>query len=205
LMSVGDLTGAMERAFDARELAHRVAFEPPLVSAGIDLLLIFARQQDPGRAEALLQETRAAVQKATGWHGWKWNMRLSQAVAELAFARGAWPDAVRAATQVVAESQARHRPKYEALGLATRARAAHRLRARSAPKDARAAVEVARRLGDPAVLLDCLIAVLEIDGNDEQLDHARQTVRGIEQSLGDELRTAFLTSVRGRAPGILAP
>ena len=51
LLSLGDLNGAMERAFDARELAHRVAFEPPLVSAGIDLLMIFARQQDPGRAD----------------------------------------------------------------------------------------------------------------------------------------------------------
>ena len=48
LLSLGDLDGAMARAFDARELAHRVAFEPPLVSAGIDLLMIFARQQDPG-------------------------------------------------------------------------------------------------------------------------------------------------------------
>ena len=87
LLSLGDLEGAMAGAFEARELAHRVAFEPPLVSAGIDLLMIFARQQDPGRAEALLDETAQAVQKASGWHAWKWDMRLSQARAELAVAR----------------------------------------------------------------------------------------------------------------------
>ena len=39
LLSLGDLNGAMARA-STRELAHRVAFEPPLVSAGIDLLMI---------------------------------------------------------------------------------------------------------------------------------------------------------------------
>jgi hypothetical protein len=95
LLGLGDLNGAMARAFDARELAHRVAFDPPLVSAGIDLLMIFARQQDPGRADTLLEETAQAVHKASGWHAWKWNMRLSQARAELAWARGAWSEAVK--------------------------------------------------------------------------------------------------------------
>jgi hypothetical protein len=80
LLSLGDLEGAMARALDARELAHRVGFEPPLVSAGI----------------------------------------------------------------VIAQSRSRHRPKYQALGLVTRARAARRLGARSAVEDARAAVTAAR-------------------------------------------------------------
>ncbi|HEY6616905.1 MAG TPA: AAA family ATPase, partial [Vicinamibacterales bacterium] len=146
LLSLGDLKGAMAGAFEARELAHRVAFEPPLVSAGIDLLMIFARQQDPGRAEGLLDETAQAVQKASGWHAWKWDMRLSQARAELAVARDAWGEAVEAATHVIDQSRSRHRPKYEALALITRARAARRLGARSAPEDARAAVDVGRRL-----------------------------------------------------------
>ena len=106
----GDLDGAMAGAFEARELAHRVAFEPPLVSAGIDLLMIFARQQDPGRAEGLLDETAQAVQKASGWHAWKWDMRLSQARAELAVAREAWGEAVEAATHVIDQSRRRHRP-----------------------------------------------------------------------------------------------
>ncbi len=205
LLSLGNLKGAMARAFEARELAHRVAFEPPLVSAGIDLLIIFARQQDPGRAETLLDETAQAVQKATGWHAWKWNMRLSQARAELALARNAWDEAVQAATCVIDQSRSRHRPKYEALGLVTRARAARRLGARSAVKDARAAVAAGRRLADPAVLLDCLIVLLEIEGTDALRDEARRTAQRIVRAVSDEtLRSAFLTSVGNKAPRVVA-
>jgi tetratricopeptide (TPR) repeat protein len=204
LLSLGDLDGAMARAFDARELAHRVAFEPPLVSAGIDLLMIFARRQDPGRAETLLDESAQAVQRASGWHAWKWDMRLSQARAELACARGAWGDAVRAATHVIDRSRSRHRPKYEALGLVTRARAARRLGTRSAVEDARAAVDACRRLADPAVLLDCLIELLELDGTDALLDEARRTAQKIVQAVSDEtLRSAFLASVGNKAPRVV--
>jgi tetratricopeptide (TPR) repeat protein len=205
LLSLGDLNGAMARAFDARELAHRVAFEPPLVSAGIDLLMIFARQHDPGRAETLLDETTEAVQKASGWHAWKWKMRLSQARAELACAGGAWDEAVQSATYVIDQSRCRHRPKYEALGLLTRARAARRLGARSSVKDARAAVDASRRLADPAVLLDCLIALLEIEGTDALLEEARRTAQKIVRAVSDEtLRSAFLTSIASRAPLVIA-
>jgi tetratricopeptide (TPR) repeat protein len=204
LLSLGDLNGAMARAFDARELAHRVAFEPPLVSAGIDLLMIFARQQDPGRADTLLDETAQAVQRASGWHAWKWNMRLSQARAELACARGAWGEAVRAATYVIDQGRSRHRPKYEALGLVTRARAARGLGARSAVKDARAAVDAGRRLADPAVLLECLIVLLEVQGTDALLDEARRTAQTIGRAVSDEtLRAAFLTSVGNKAPRVV--
>ena len=162
--------GALTRASEARELAHRIAFEPPLVSAAIDLLMISARQHDPGRADALLDETMQAVQKASGWHAWKWRIRLSQARAELACVRGAWQDAILAATYVIDESRLRHRPRYEALGLVARARAARRLDAGSAVDDSRAAADTARRLADPAVLLECLIVLLEIEGTDALLE-----------------------------------
>lgn len=205
LLSLGDLDGASARALEARELAHRVAFEPPLVSAGIDLLTIFARQQEPGRAEALLDETIQAVQKAGGWHAWKWSMRVYQARAELACARGAWDEAVQAATHVIDQSRSRHRPKYEALGLLTRARAASRLGARSAVNDARAAVDAGRRLADPAVLLDCLIVLLDIDGTDERLAEARRTAQNIARAVSDEaLRSAFLSSIGNKAPRVVA-
>jgi tetratricopeptide (TPR) repeat protein len=205
LLNLGDLQGAMTRAFEARELAHRVAFEPPLVSAGIDLLMIFARQDEPGQAGTLLDETAKAVQRASGWHAWKWSMRLSQARAELAFARGAWGEAVQAATYVIDQSRSRHRPKYEALGLVTRARAARRLGARSAVKDARAAVDTGRRLADPAVLLECLIVLLEIEGTDALLEEARRTAQKIVRAVSvDTLRAAFLTSVGNKAPRVTA-
>ena len=204
LLSLGDLNGAMARAFEARELAHRVAFEPPLVSAGIDLLMIFARQQDPARADTLLDQTAQAVQKASGWHAWKWNIRLSQARAELAGARGAWGEAAQAATYVIDQSRSRHRPKYEALGLVTRARAVHRLGLRSAVTDARAAVDAGRRLADPAVLLDCLIVLLELEGTDDLLEEARRTVQKIVGAVSDDrLRSTFLTSVGSKAPRVV--
>jgi tetratricopeptide (TPR) repeat protein len=162
LMSLGDLEGARARALEARELAHQVGFEPPFVSAGLDLLLIHARTHDPGAAEGLLAEVAEATRKATGWHAWKWNMRLSQARAELALARGDWADAEAAATHVIEQSRPRRRPKYEALGLAVRAMARKQLGSRLASPDGQTAVRVAHALGDPAVLRTCLRAMEEV-------------------------------------------
>ena len=131
-------------------------------------------------------------------------MRLSQARAELAVAREAWGEAVEAATHVIDQSRSRHRPKYEALALITRARAARRLGARSAPEDARAAVDVGRRLADPAVLLDCLIVLLELEGTDDLLEETRRTVQKIVRAVSDErLRSTFLTSVGNKAPRVV--
>ena len=204
LLSVGDLAGAMARAHEARELAHRVAFEPPVVSAGIDLLMIYARQQDPGRADGLMDATAEAVRTATGWHAWKWNMRLSQARAELALARGEYGEAIQAATHTIEQSRERHRPKYEALGLVTRARAAHRIGTRAAVRDAKTAAAVSRRLADPAVLLDCLITLLEIEGTDTLLDEARRTFHQIAAAVSDHtLRAAFITSVANKAAHVV--
>ena len=205
LLSLGDLGAAMTRAFEARELAHRVAFEPPLVSAGIDLLLIFARAQDPGRAEALFEDTARAVQRSKGWHAWKWHMRLSQARAELAAARGAWHDAIQAATHVIDQSRARQRPKYEALALATRAHAWARLGSHHALKDARAAVDVARSLDDPAILPECLTVLLAIDGDDNLLKEARLTAGRILETLSQpSLRSAFVSAVSSKSRAILS-
>jgi tetratricopeptide (TPR) repeat protein len=196
LLSLGDLDGATMRALEARELAHRVAFEPPLVSAGIDLLLISARSDDPGRAEALLHQIVPAVEKASGWHAWKWRMRLSQADAELALARGSWSEAQVMAGLVLEQSRSRGRLKYEALGLATLSRALHGRGSRQAATEAVRAVRVARRLGDPAVLLDCLAILLEIEGSDELLAEARATVQRILEGLSQEpFRSRFVASV----------
>lgn len=94
--------------------------------------------------------------------------------------------------------------KYEALGLATRARARQQLGVRLAADDARAAVQVARRLGDPAVLLDCLAVLLNIDGNDGVLDEARRTIENILRMLSHEsLRSAFVRSLSARQLGAL--
>jgi tetratricopeptide (TPR) repeat protein len=199
-LSLGDLDSAGARAQEARELARRVAFEPPMVSAGIDLLVIFARKRDPGSADALLDEVDRAVRVARGWHAWKWKLRLSHARSELAMARGQWADAIQEADQVVEQSRARTRLKYEALGLATRAAAERQLRRKAATADAQAAIEVARRLDDPAVLLHCLTVRLEIDGSKDVLAEAQRTVQRMLTAVSDErLRRTFLDSVICRA------
>ncbi len=199
LLSLGDFDGAAMRALEARELAHRVAFQPPRVSAGIDLLLIFAPSHRPRQAESLLYEVERAVQEASGWHAWKWRLRLSQARAELALARGNLTDAIIYAGNVVEQSRSRSRPKYEALGLAARARARGQLGMRQAVEDARMAVDVACRLADPAVLFECLAVLLELDGNDNLLVQAQQTVQNILGELSQEsLRRTFMTIVSAK-------
>ena len=50
-IGLGDYARGEELAQEARELARRISFPPPFVSAGIDLLTVFARSHDPGRAE----------------------------------------------------------------------------------------------------------------------------------------------------------
>jgi tetratricopeptide (TPR) repeat protein len=203
LLSLGDFDGAAQRAMEARELAHRVAFQPPLVSAGIDLLLVHARSHDPGRAEPLLAEVEQAVQQAGGWHAWKWKMRLSQARAELALAKGKWLDAATFAADVIAQSKIRSRPKYHALGLAARARARGQLGMRQAVDDARAAVKVAGQLADPAVLLECLGVLLERDGSSEVLIEWQRTMDSIVATLTNEpLRRAFMARIPAKGSSV---
>ncbi len=210
LFSLGEFVGATNRAMEARELARRVGFEPALVSAGIDLLLIHARTHDPGRAEPLLAGVQQAVDKAGGWHAWKWRMRLCQARAELALSRGEWGRAVTFASDVIEQSTCRHRPKYQALALIVCARARRELGVRKAVDDARASVEVARRLADPVLLAECLSVVLLEEGTDELLAESQRAVDKVLLGVGDEsLRRSFLARLsangqRQRSPKLQA-
>ena len=111
-LTVFDFEGAEALQSEACELARSVRFVPPIVSAGIDSLLTFARRHEPGRAERLLEETAAAAASTAGWHQWLWQLRLTQARAELALARGAFDEAIATATDSIEQSRARRRPKY---------------------------------------------------------------------------------------------
>jgi hypothetical protein len=157
------------------------------VSAGIDRLLTLARRHEPGSAEKLLRETADTAASTAGWHAWLWELRLSQARAELALARGDFDLAIREATDGIDQSRTKRRPKYEALGLITRAHALHSLgRTYDAIVDARLAVSVARRTGDPASLLLALDAVLSLDGDDESAAEAPRVRDRILMALPDE-------------------
>ena len=200
-----DFEGAEALQSEACELARGVGFVPPIVSAGIDSLLTFARLHEPGRAERLLKETAAAAASTAGWHQWLWQIRLTQAKAELALARDAVDEAIATATDSIEQSRARGRPKYEALGLITRARGLHaRARTRDAIADAKTAVSVADRTGDPALLLLALDALIGLDGTDELANRARAVTDCIYDGMPDEvMRRCFTESEvmrRIRAP-----
>jgi tetratricopeptide (TPR) repeat protein len=204
LFSMGEFARAMNRAYEARELARRVSFDPPFVSAGIDLVLIYARTYNAGKAEPLVVELQQGIDKAGGWHAWKWKMRLAQARAELALAKGEWNDAVTFADQVIEQSKWRYRPKYEALALTVRARARHELGIRKALDDARAAVTIARRIADPVLLAESLSIVVQQHGTNELLTETRNVTDSLFLGVTDvSLRRSFvarLGEVGGR-PG----
>jgi tetratricopeptide (TPR) repeat protein len=191
--SLGDLDGGEALAHEARELAQRVNFPPTIVSPGIDLLLTAARRGEPGKVEKLFEETMAATKRTPGWHGWLWDVRMCQVRAELAFAREEWATARQEATEGIGQSRKTSRRKYEALGLLTRAQALQRLgRTQEAILDAKLAVSVARSTEDPALLLQALDLVIQIDGDDGLAAEAGHTYRRILDALPEgELRQRF--------------
>jgi tetratricopeptide (TPR) repeat protein len=186
-LSVFDFDGAEALQCEARELGKAVGFAPTVVSAGIDLLLTLARRHDPRSAETLLPETERAAATTAGWHEWLWRIRLCQARAELALSRGAFEVAVAEASASIEQGRARLRPKYEALGLITRAQALHGLgRTRDAVIDARQAVVVARHTGDPALTIQALDVLLALDGDDASAAEARALDARIFSELPDD-------------------
>ena len=182
-----DYPGAAALAEEAREMARSLNFRPPEVSAGIDLLLNFARCRDVGRAERLVDEVAAAVEKAAGWHGWLWKLRLAEARAEIALARGDVEDALRWADDAIGQSRAKGRVKYHVAGLGTRAAALASLgRAREAIANLQTAVALARPVGDPAMFLRTAAMLLQIEGNDVLAAEARGAIERIARAVPDE-------------------
>src|SRR5258706_8992257 len=98
-LTLFDFEGAEALQSETCELARCVGFVPPIVSAGIDSLLTFAPLHAPGRAERLLDETAAAAASTAGWHQWLWQLRLTQARAELALGPDAGAEAKSTATR----------------------------------------------------------------------------------------------------------
>jgi tetratricopeptide (TPR) repeat protein len=84
-----DFEGAEALAQEAREVSRAVRWIQSETSAGIDLLLNFARCGEVGRAEGLVDEVAQAVAVAQGAHGWLWRMRFATAKGEIALARSA--------------------------------------------------------------------------------------------------------------------
>jgi len=191
-LDVFDFAKAEALQCEAREMAYQAAFVPSQASAGIDLLMSFARQGNPGRAESLLREVEDAVVHARGWHEWMFRMRLEQAQAELALARGDWSTAIRRATSAITQSKAVGRGKYEAAGLAVRAQALEACgKTREAMLDANAAWKKAQKVGDPALQVRVLAPLLPIIGDDKRRDELQTIAGRILAALPPDSRRAF--------------
>jgi tetratricopeptide (TPR) repeat protein len=192
-LALGDYAGAEALTEEAREVNRAVRFPNVTASTGIDLLLMCARRHDVGRAEGLLPHVREGVTKASGSHGWLMALRFAQAHAEVALARGAWDEALRFAEEGIAQARLRGRVKYEVLGMQTHAQAlAAQGRTKGAIAELRAAIALARPMGDPALFLRVVAALLAIEGHDALLTEARATVERIATALPGDLRPTFL-------------
>jgi tetratricopeptide (TPR) repeat protein len=190
---VFDDEGAEPLSHEARDLARSAGFLPPAVSAGIDLLMSYARQGEIGRTERLVDEVAAAIEETGGFHGWQWRMRLAAARAEIALLRGEQEEALRWADETIAQSLARGRPKYEIFGLTARAEQRIGLgRTTEAIADLRTAVALARKVGDPALFVRPAAALLPVDGDDALAAEGRAVVNRIASALPDaEMRRRF--------------
>ncbi|MBI4790725.1 MAG: hypothetical protein HY782_27165 [Chloroflexi bacterium] len=186
-LELSDYARAEAIAEEARATSRAVKFPPAAVSAAIDLLLNYARRGELGRADHLVREVAQAIPATYGSHRWLWELRFTQARAELALARYQWEEARAAAEEALARSRATNRVKYEVAALGTRAQALLALnRKGDAIADLKAAVELARPVGDPTMFLRAATARLHVQGDDALAAEARAAVRRIAASLPDE-------------------
>jgi tetratricopeptide (TPR) repeat protein len=205
-LDVFDLDGHAALAEEACEVARSVKFTPALASASIDLLLNLARRGEVGRAERLQREVAETVDRASAWHGWLWSLRFAQARAEVALARGDAETAITFAGSALQQARGR-RPKYEVLGLVTRAAGMASLgRTRAAVIDLQEAVRVARSVADPALFLRGAGALLALDGDDALATEARTTALLILSRLPtDEMRQRFQSAELVQRLGMSRP
>ena len=166
-----------------------------MISAGLDLMMNFARRHDVGRAEVLIDEIAEIAHNTTGWHGWLWTIRLAEARAEIAFARRNFAEALKWSRAAVAESRKRGRVKYEVVGLGTRTAALHGLgRTRAAIRELRTAVLLARQFGDPAQFLRVASGLLSLAGDDALAAEASAVSAQVARALPDgRMRDAVVT------------
>jgi class 3 adenylate cyclase/transcriptional regulator with XRE-family HTH domain/tetratricopeptide (TPR) repeat protein len=192
-LDIFDYAGHEVIAEEARELAGSANLLNPLVSASLDLLFNYVRRGDVGRAERIIADVAETVERAAGAHGWLWRLRLIEARAELALARGDWEESVRLADSAIVECQVRGRVKYESFGRETRARALAALgRHNEAIAEARSNMALVRPLGAPALFLRAAATQLSLAGDDVLFEAAQAAAREISAALPTEsLRRTF--------------
>jgi tetratricopeptide (TPR) repeat protein len=189
-------------ALEARELALTFEFTTAHAFASIDLLLSALSRGDVGAAEAILAEVTEAVASlhTFGWHERLHGIRVAAARAEVALARGRWPEAMGHTADCIAHARSVGRVKYEALGLHARARALLAVdRTDEAIADLRSAAAIARRIGCPALLVRAAAELLPLAGDDALLAEARAAVDFMARELSEPLRATFLDAAPVRS------
>jgi hypothetical protein len=178
---------------EALERARAAAFKPTMVMTSLDLVFNYTRRNQVPPDEKILSETAEIIKQMGGWHRWLMEVRLGHARAEVALACGNPDEAILKATESISQSRTGQRLKYEIAGLETRARAlALKGRTNEAISDLRRAIEFARSMGDPAMLLRTLTALLPIDGSDPLLAEARATAQSMLVALPNaEMQARF--------------
>jgi len=173
-------------------------WSPAVASASIDLSFTFTRRGDVGRAEELIDQVAQTVAEAAGFHGWLWRLRLSQVRAEIALARGNWNDALVRARESTSDAAKSKRVKYRVLGLTTGAQALAALGERQrAVLDLGEALALARKTGDPALLLRVAAALMPLAGDDALLAETRSTLQRVQSALPDaKARSCFEQGAR---------
>ncbi len=164
-----------------------------MISSSIDLLFNFIRRQEIGPAKKLWDELANKAEKAVGFHGWLWRLRLAEAQAEIALVRGDWEAALQGAENTIAQGSAVGRAKYHALGLHSRASALHALgRDHEAAANLKEAADMIRATGDPAIFLRIATALLAIEGDDALLAETQASAQRIITNLpNEEMRHRF--------------
>jgi tetratricopeptide (TPR) repeat protein len=192
-LEVFDYAGSEALAQETIELARSVDFVPAEVSAKIDLMFNFARRGEVGRAVPLVDEVAAALDEAMGAHGWLWRLRLAQARAEIALARGEWDETLRLVDIALQHDFNQGRVKFQVLGLKTRAQALAALgRIDDATVDLRNALAFSRSIGDPALIVKVAASLLAIERDDALAREAYGIVQRISAALpNDEMRRLF--------------
>jgi tetratricopeptide (TPR) repeat protein len=193
---VYDFAGHKAVVQEGHELARANNVQQAIVSGHIDLLFNHVALGDVGGAEAILSAVAETVANAAGNHGWLWRLRLAQAEAELALARGDWEEALRLADVSISHSQPRGRVKYHTFGLGTRASALAALgRKREAIATARLGLNLIRPIGAPALFVRAAAGLLALEGDDSVLAEARGAVEHISSALtSDTMCRSFLAA-----------
>jgi len=187
-----DYVGAEALSMRAREVAHQASFATAAVGAGIDLIMNYARRGEVASADRFVQIVQFGIPAVFGSHRWIWETRFAFARAELALERGQRELARAQAEDAIARSRSTGRRKYEILGLLVRAQAEGATDLAGANADARRALDLARELDEPALILRAALAVCDLGNPSAQRD-ARTAQQRIAASLpAGDVRDRFL-------------